>query len=88
MRPRYFGNMSETKKLLAEIDTFLAWARLTDSTFGHHSVNDGKLLQRLRAGGTVTIDTAAAIRAYIEAETKLLKKGIRRRRGRPQKKAA
>lgn len=53
--------------LLAEIRAFLARkdVSMCDSTFGRRAVNDGKLLDRLDAGGSVTLETAEKIRAFI-----------------------
>ena len=57
-----------TKALLAEIESFLAWSGMGTSAFGHATVKDGKLLQRLRKGGRVTLETASKIRSYIASE--------------------
>ncbi len=56
---------TEIGRLLGEIETFLAETGMRASYMGHFVCNDGKLVERLRAGRTVTIDTAAAIRAFI-----------------------
>lgn len=39
---------------------------MAESTFGRHAVNDGKLVQRLREGGRITVDTLERIRAYLQ----------------------
>ena len=57
--------MTERERLLQEIDGFLATAGMAESTFGRKAVNDGKLVARLRAGSTVTLDTASKVRACI-----------------------
>ncbi|MGU3417684.1 hypothetical protein [Methylobacterium sp. D54C] len=57
--------MSETGQLLREIECFIRDARMAASTFGRKSVNDGKLVGRLQAGSTVTLEKAARIRAFI-----------------------
>lgn len=57
--------MSETQKLLHEIETFLRSAGMAESTFGRKAVNDGKLLSRLRSNGSVTLEKAAQIRRFI-----------------------
>lgn len=56
---------TETQKLLTEIEAFLAKFEMADSTFGRKSVNDGKLVARLREGSSVTLNTAARIREYM-----------------------
>jgi len=57
--------MSETQKLIAEIDRFLAEVPMAETTFGRLAVNDGKLLARLRSSGTVTLDKADQIRRFM-----------------------
>lgn len=59
------GGMNESQKLLKEIEDFLASAPLAPATFGRKAVNDGKLVSRLRAGSSVTLETAARIRRFI-----------------------
>lgn len=51
--------------LLTEIDAFLARQGMKATTFGRMAVNDGKLVGRLRNGGTVSLETAAKIRGFI-----------------------
>lgn len=58
--------MSTTEaELLPEIDAFLAVSGMSASYFGLKAVNDGKLVDRLRAGGDVTTVKAKKIRAFI-----------------------
>ncbi|AWN43136.1 hypothetical protein DK389_24890 [Methylobacterium durans] len=59
--------MSETRQLLHEIEAFIGSAEMAASTFGRKAVNDGKLVMRLRAGSTVTLEKAARIRQFILA---------------------
>lgn len=61
--------MSETHQLLREIEAFIGAAEMAPSTFGRKAVNDGKLVTRLRAGSTVTLENASRIRSYIRAHT-------------------
>lgn len=64
------GGMSETEKLIREIDAFLRQHQMADSTFGRKAVNDGKLLTRLRSDqrkASVTLETAARIRAFMSS---------------------
>ncbi|VFU07898.1 hypothetical protein [Methylocella tundrae] len=58
--------MKETEDLLHEIQTYLIASRMAPSTFGRLAVNDGKLISRLRAGGSVTLTIASKIRSYID----------------------
>jgi hypothetical protein len=61
--------MSEALTLLREIERFLDLHAMAPSTFGRKSVNDGKLVARLREGGGVTLQTAADIRRFIAARS-------------------
>jgi SAM-dependent methyltransferase len=58
--------MSEA--LLRDIAEYCRSARMAESTFGRHAVNDGKLVSRLRLGGRVTTDTVERVRAFIARE--------------------
>ena len=58
--------MSEA--LLRDIAEYCRRAKMAESTFGRHAVNDGKLVSRLRLGGRVTIDTVERVRAFIARE--------------------
>lgn len=60
--------MTETHALLNEIEAFVARTKMAESTFGRLAVNDGKLVARLRAGGSITLNTAADIRRFIAKE--------------------
>jgi hypothetical protein len=52
-------------ELLTEINDYLAASGVAESTFGVLSVNDGKLVGRLRAGKGITIETVERVRKYI-----------------------
>lgn len=59
--------------LITEIDTHLKWREangrpLAESTFGRLSVNDGKLMARLRCGSQITVDKMQRIRSWIAAD--------------------
>jgi len=56
---------AEGNSLLSEIERFCREARMAESTFGRHVVNDGKLCARLRDGKDVTLETAGKIRSFI-----------------------
>jgi hypothetical protein len=57
-----------TDKLLAEIEAYLVDHSMSATAFGAAILNDRHLLRRLRAGGSVTLDTADRIRAYMEGK--------------------
>lgn len=57
--------MNETAILLREIEALIDARPMAETTFGRKAVNDTKLIRRLRSGGTVTIEKAACIRAFI-----------------------
>ncbi|MEJ0093786.1 MAG: hypothetical protein WDN46_10185 [Methylocella sp.] len=57
--------MTDTQSLLDEINRFLASGAMAESTFGRKAVNDGKLVARLRRGGSVTLESASRIRSFM-----------------------
>jgi len=57
--------MTETQKLLRDIESFTAKHGMKETTFGRLAVNDGKLVGRLRAGGSITIRTLEDVRAFL-----------------------
>lgn len=68
--------------LLSEIEAFLAETGLGDYRFGILAVNNGRLVERLRAGITpkgkparIWPDTEIAVRAFMRAERKRIKNG-------------
>ena len=68
--------MSEA--LLRDIAEYCRSAKMAESTFGRHAVNDGKLVSRLRLGGRVTTDTVERVRAFIAREPGPAVNGIAR----------
>lgn len=60
--------MSDTIALLAEIDAYCARHGISEKTFGQRAVRNWKLVPRLRAGASVTLKTAAAIREHLAKE--------------------
>ena len=56
-------------QILAQITEFCRRADMAESTFGRRTVNDGKLVARLREGKRITTDTLDRIQAYIAAST-------------------
>ncbi len=57
--------MTDSAKLLAEIRAFLGEAGMADTTFGARAVSNSKLVARLENGGSVSLETAAKVRAFI-----------------------
>lgn len=60
--------MTSMDALLREIEAHLREFDVAESTFGRRAVNDGKLVDRLRRGGDVTLKTAERVRAFIASE--------------------
>jgi phosphopantothenoylcysteine decarboxylase / phosphopantothenate---cysteine ligase len=59
--------MSATaKRLLAEIEAFLARTEASPTKFGLAAVNDGHLVSNLRKGHSITLKTADKVRAYMQ----------------------
>ena len=53
--------------LLQEISDYCRQTGLAESTFGRRAVNDGKLANRLRNGGRITMETLDRIRSFMAA---------------------
>ncbi len=53
------------KQLLDDIEEFLKRHGMFASYFGRDAINDTALVSRLRAGGTVHLETADRIRAFM-----------------------
>ena len=56
-------------QILSQITDFCRHSDMAETTFGRRSVNDGKLVHRLREGKRITIDTLDRIQAYIATST-------------------
>ena len=52
-------------QILDLISDFCRQLEMAESTFGRRAVNDGKLVNRLREGKRITIDTLDRIQAFI-----------------------
>ena len=52
-------------QILGQISDYCRQVDMAESTFGRRAVNDGKLVQRLREGKRITIDTLDRIQAFI-----------------------
>lgn len=61
-------NSSSEKLLLARIEEHCKETKIAETTFGRLAINDGKLVPRLRAGGSITLDTLQKIEAAIAAQ--------------------
>ena len=53
------------EELIREISDYCRVAGVAESTFGRASINDGKLVTRLRNGGRITTETLDKIRSFI-----------------------
>lgn len=58
--------MTHEQLLLSEIEAFLAETGMGPSYFGEKAVGNSKLVSRLRAGSTITFNTARRARAFME----------------------
>jgi hypothetical protein len=66
--------MLSSQQLLALINKFIARSGMSRSYFGYCAVNDSKLVARLEKGGSVTLDTCAAIVQFMESRDESVKK--------------
>ena len=62
--------MSSTSALLKEIEAFLIGSAMGEAAFGQKAAGNGKIVQRLRSGGSCSLDTADKIRQFIASEVK------------------
>ena len=53
------------QQLLQQVEDYCRAAGIAESTFGRLAVNDGKLCNRLRAGKSITLDTAERVHSFI-----------------------
>lgn len=60
--------MNEMDALRNEIRDFLKKTGMAPSTFGKLAVNNSKLVERIEAGGSVTVPLLARIRKFIAEE--------------------
>ena len=59
--------MNENAELIADIREYCQRTGIAESTFGLRCVNDGKLVDRLLAGNTITLSTYRKVRALLDA---------------------
>ncbi len=55
----------DTDTLLDEVTDYCRRTGMAESTFGRHSVNDGKFVSRLRLGGRITLQTMDRVHAFM-----------------------
>ena len=68
------------EQLLGEIADYCRVVGMAESTFGRRAVNDGKLVNRLRTGGRVTVDTVDRVRNFITSHHDTESRGLLRLR--------
>ncbi len=66
--------MTTRDKLLADIERYLERTGLTAREFGVRVRNDTALVYRMRKGGTITMEAADRVRAYMAAHPPTSKK--------------
>lgn len=71
--------MSSTKKLLADIEAFLAKTGMSETEFNRTAAPDHHFIRRLRSGKSCTLATADAVRLFMATH----KSRARRRRTGP-----
>lgn len=57
--------MDSTKKLLAEIETFLRRTGMHETTFNKRAGSSHNFIRRLRSGASCTLATADAVRLFM-----------------------
>lgn len=62
--------MESTEQLISRIKAYCKKHDMAESTFGLRAVNDGKLVSRLNAGGSITLRTHQAICGVLAHEQK------------------
>ena len=60
-----FGGMQTIDTILSRIEAHCSAHGIAESTFGRLTVNDGKFVPRLRAGGSMTLRTLDRIEAVL-----------------------
>lgn len=57
--------MEPHRELVRDIERYVAARGIAESTFGRLTVNDSRLLSRLRNGGSLLVKSEQRIRKYI-----------------------
>lgn len=70
--------MTANQQLLAEINAFLKISGMAATTFGKVAAGNSQIVERMVAGGSVTLRTADRIRNFIRRKTEELEKARRR----------
>lgn len=65
--PLTLSTMDAIEKLIADIEAYCAKHGMAETTFGRLSVNDGKLVERLRGGKSITLKTLDTINSFLAA---------------------
>lgn len=60
--------MSTISSLLKEIAAFCKEFRIGESTFGRRAMSDGKFVDRIKAGGGLTVANLDRLRDYMATE--------------------
>ena len=58
-------------QLLADIESFVALEGVAETTFGKRAMNDGKFVDRLRAGDNMTERSLRRARSYLDAKRRV-----------------
>jgi hypothetical protein len=74
--------MTTRQILVDEIFAFLAATGMAPGTFGHKTANDGKFVDRLRNGGSMTLETAERVRLFIRENSEPTSHAGKRKRSR------
>lgn len=69
-----------SKKLLQEIEAFLAETRTGTFRFGIKATKNGRLVERLRSGGRVWPETEIEIRTFMRMEREKLSRSKKKDR--------
>ena len=60
--------MEDNRDIIERIEAYCRRYGIAESTFGRLSINDGKLVGRLRKGGSITMRTFRAVETYLSKE--------------------
>jgi hypothetical protein len=58
--------MNDARRLLVQVERFLSDTGMAGSTLGTYAVNNGHLVDHLRAGGDLRTTTAQRVRAFMK----------------------
>lgn len=66
--PSNIAAMDDNGEIIARIEAYCRRQSVAETTFGRLAVNDGKLVGRLRGGGSITLRTYRAVEAFLSRE--------------------